>query len=149
MTWGYGHSPALKDKCYATLAIAWGPLIQLYILNNIVDEAGQIFIDDGYHVISPANASMNSSRSDSTHNEENKSTEIDSRKSSLLKEMNPYEQENRFEAIKQSVILRRDSNIINLSPFELKDQFVECIWFLSDSILLILTRSLEFKVFYT
>jgi len=27
LSWGYGHSPALKDKCYASLAVAWGPLI--------------------------------------------------------------------------------------------------------------------------
>ena len=27
MSWGYGHSPALKDKCYSILAIGWGPLV--------------------------------------------------------------------------------------------------------------------------
>jgi len=27
ITWGYGHSPMMKDKCYATLVIGWGPLI--------------------------------------------------------------------------------------------------------------------------
>ena len=37
ITWGHGHSPVFKDKCYATLAIAWGPLIQLFILNDILN----------------------------------------------------------------------------------------------------------------
>ena len=37
LTWGYGHSPVLKDKCYATLVVAWGPLIQLYVLNDLGD----------------------------------------------------------------------------------------------------------------
>ena len=27
INWGYGHSPVFKDRCYATLAVAWGPLI--------------------------------------------------------------------------------------------------------------------------
>lgn len=27
ITWGYGHSPMMKDRCYATLVVAWGPLI--------------------------------------------------------------------------------------------------------------------------
>ena len=36
--WGYGHSPALKDKCYSILAIGWGPLIQLCVLNDIYSE---------------------------------------------------------------------------------------------------------------
>lgn len=50
LEWGYGHSPALKDKCYATLAVGWGPLVQLFVLNNLVDER-QIFIEDGYVVM--------------------------------------------------------------------------------------------------
>ena len=27
MSWGFGHSPILKDKMYSILAIGWGPLI--------------------------------------------------------------------------------------------------------------------------
>ena len=51
ITWGHGHSPKLKDKCYATLAVAWGPLIQLFILNDILNKEGEIFIDDGYVIL--------------------------------------------------------------------------------------------------
>ena len=53
ITWGYGHSPVCKDKCYATLAVGWGPLIQLYVLNNIMDEGGMKFVEDGFHVLNP------------------------------------------------------------------------------------------------
>lgn len=38
ISWGYGHSPVMKDKCYATLAVAWGPLVQLFVLNDVMDE---------------------------------------------------------------------------------------------------------------
>ena len=38
MAWGFGHSPGLFDKCHATLAVAWGPLIKLYILKDIMNE---------------------------------------------------------------------------------------------------------------
>lgn len=57
LEWGYGHSPALKDKCYATLAVGWGPLVQLFVLNNLVDER-QIFIEDGYVVMSNVDGSL-------------------------------------------------------------------------------------------
>lgn len=50
MCWGYGHSPVFKDKCYSTLAIGWGPLIQTYVLNDVMDQ-DQYFFDDGYHVL--------------------------------------------------------------------------------------------------
>lgn len=63
--WGYGHSPVLKDKCYATLAVAWGPLVQLYILNDVTDES-QAFIDDGYYFLQPAQASAETSRTSAT-----------------------------------------------------------------------------------
>lgn len=50
ITWGYGHSPIFKNKCYATIVVAWGPLIQMYVLNDLrsKDEA---FIADGYHIL--------------------------------------------------------------------------------------------------
>jgi hypothetical protein len=50
MTWGYGHSPVFKDKCYAYLIIGWGPLLQTFILNDVM-EPDQVFIDDGFFVI--------------------------------------------------------------------------------------------------
>lgn len=40
MNWGYGHSPAFKDKCYATLVVGWGPLVQLHVLYNVEDDNG-------------------------------------------------------------------------------------------------------------
>ena len=54
LCWGYGHSPCLKDKCYATLAIGWGPLIQLHVLNDVM-ATDQMFIDDGFHLVMPDN----------------------------------------------------------------------------------------------
>ena len=36
-----------------------------------------------------------------------------------------------------------------VSPFEMQDLFIEDISYLADGILLVLTRSLEFKIFYT
>lgn len=50
MSWGYGHSPVFKDKCYAYLIIGWGPLLQTFILNDVM-EPDQIFYDDGYYII--------------------------------------------------------------------------------------------------
>ena len=50
MEWGFGHTPVFKDKCYATLVIGWGPLIQLFVLNDVM-ESDQIFYEDGYEVL--------------------------------------------------------------------------------------------------
>jgi len=52
ITWGYGHSPIFKNKCYATIVIAWGPLIQMYILNDLRSKT-ETFIADGFHIIEP------------------------------------------------------------------------------------------------
>jgi hypothetical protein len=35
IAWGYGRTPFFKDETYSLLAIAWGPVIQLVILNDI------------------------------------------------------------------------------------------------------------------
>lgn len=51
MNWGFGHTPVFKDQSYATLAIGWGPLVQLTTLFDITDTEGQIFYDDGYILI--------------------------------------------------------------------------------------------------
>jgi len=32
LSWGCGHSPAIKDRSHSILAVAWGPLIQLIVL---------------------------------------------------------------------------------------------------------------------
>lgn len=50
MSWGYGHSPVHKDKCYCQLAVVWGPLVQLYVLNDVMNDK-DTFFEDGYHVI--------------------------------------------------------------------------------------------------
>ena len=36
-----------------------------------------------------------------------------------------------------------------LSPFELHSMFIEDITYISDSVLLVLTKSLQYKIFYT
>ena len=50
MTWGYGQSPFFKDRIYATLAVGWGPLIQLFVLNDVTDK-DNVFFEDGYVVL--------------------------------------------------------------------------------------------------
>lgn len=125
--------------------MAWGPLIQLYVLNNLIDEGGQIFIEDGFTVLqNDGNDSMlRLSRAGSIHvaNPFLTGSQI---------EINPYEQQSRFEAIREAESLRSSGiEPAAISPFETRDQFIERIWYLSDSLLLVLTRSLEFKIIYT
>jgi hypothetical protein len=36
-----------------------------------------------------------------------------------------------------------------MSPFDMPDLFIEKIFFLSESIILVVTRSLEIRIFYT
>ena len=50
MSWGFGHSPVFKDKCYSFLNIGWGPLIQILVLNDVMDQ-DQVFFDDGYCIL--------------------------------------------------------------------------------------------------
>lgn len=52
MCWGFGHSPVFKDKCYSTLAVGWGPLIQIYVLNDVMDPDATFFAD-GHHILLP------------------------------------------------------------------------------------------------
>lgn len=52
VTWGYGHSPIMKDKCYATLAVAWGPLVQLFVVNDL-NNIEEPLIDDGHYLLQP------------------------------------------------------------------------------------------------
>ena len=67
MCWGHGHSPVFKDKCYTTLAVGWGPLVQTYVLNDVMDTE-QTFFDDGYHVLMPQTdkSSQNESKTGNT-----------------------------------------------------------------------------------
>ena len=45
---------------------------------------------------------------------------------------------------------RSSSSVVQKqSSFEMKDMFIKRIWYLAESILLVLTSSLEFRVFYT
>ena len=52
MCWGFGHSPVFKDKCYSTLAVGWGPLLQIYVLNDVMDPDATFFAD-GHYVLAP------------------------------------------------------------------------------------------------
>lgn len=47
--WGYGLTPCYRDRTYPLLAIAWGKVIQLYVLNDIEDTSNPL-IPDGYYV---------------------------------------------------------------------------------------------------
>jgi hypothetical protein len=53
VAWGYGRTPCFKDRTYALCAIAWGPLIQLVILNELDQENGLEFFHDGYYIVAP------------------------------------------------------------------------------------------------
>ena len=50
LDWGYGHSPIFKDRMYSILAIGWGPLVQICVLNDIYN-IEYAFIDDGWLVM--------------------------------------------------------------------------------------------------
>jgi len=62
---------------YSTLAVAWGPLVQTFILNDPFDEA-QPFFDDGYIVLKSASEEESSERSALLDN-----SEIDKRREQL------------------------------------------------------------------
>lgn len=93
------------------MVVGWGPLIQLYILNDIMD-AHACFFEDGHHVMIP--------------------DEERSQPQSSKNQPGTYSNKN-----------------ADMSPFELEKLFVEQICYLSESILLVMTRQLEFKLFYT
>ena len=61
-------------------------------------------------------------------------------------EVNPFLQESRFRAISNKQVNQMGKQ---KSPFEMIELFIEKIEFLSDSVLLVLTKTLEFKIFYT
>lgn len=84
MSWGYGHSPVFKDKCYAYLIIGWGPLLQSFILNDVMEQ-DQIFFDDGYYVL----------QADNSVNEEEALAaqalaQEEQKKQEILTEINPF-----------------------------------------------------------
>ena len=89
------------------MAIGWGPLLQVYVLNDIMDPDAAFF-EDGHHVLIPDadRTQPNSKRAAS-------------------------------------------NNLADMSPFELQKLFIEKVCYLSESVLLVLTRSFEFKLFYT
>jgi len=50
LTWGFGHSPVLKDRPHSMLAVGWGPLVQLIVLIDD-QETDAPFIQDGYYIL--------------------------------------------------------------------------------------------------
>ena len=64
-------------------------------------------------------------------------------------EINPYEQQSHYEAIREQEAMRSQGLLMHASTFEMKNLFIERIWYLSESLLLVLTRSLEIKIMYT
>jgi len=53
IAWGYGRTPCFKDRTYSLLAIAWGSLVQIVILNQLDDESGNEFFLDGHYILAP------------------------------------------------------------------------------------------------
>ena len=85
--------------------------------------------------------------------EENKFDQVRERSEStaIMDEINPFLQNQRFEALQQARNIKkatRKTGVI-MSPFEMPDLFIEKVFFLSESIILVLTRSLEIRIFYT
>ena len=147
MCWGFGHSPVFKDKCYSTLAVGWGPLIQLHVLNDVMD-ADSTFFDDGYHILAPdAEKTMGSTQPSTPQRKEQSPSAMASQENGELLDINPFIQGAQFEAVSA-----RQSNLESgqpLSPFDMCDLYIEKICYLSEGVLLVLTRTLEFKLFYT
>jgi hypothetical protein len=48
--WGHGMSPVLKERSHSMLAIGWGPIVQLVVLIDEV-ENDRPFILDGYYIV--------------------------------------------------------------------------------------------------
>lgn len=148
LTWGYGHSPVFKDKCYATLVVAWGPLIQLYVLNDIMEKMA--FYEDGFHILQPDVPSFDGDTSSGQLNNKSKGSLDRSGQElsrSQIEEVNPYQQNQRFEAMQQSQEAKTKTG--HITSFQLYDHYIERVFYLSESVLLIVTRSLEFKILYT
>jgi len=53
IAWGYGRTPCFKDRTYALLAISWGCMIQLVILNELSNAQGNDFFLDGHYILAP------------------------------------------------------------------------------------------------
>jgi hypothetical protein len=53
LAWGYGRTPGFKDETFVLLAVAWGPLIQLVVVNDIGSKHNEDFFEDGYYFIAP------------------------------------------------------------------------------------------------
>jgi hypothetical protein len=54
IAWGYGRTPCFKDRTYSLLAVSWGPIIQLVILNELDNENGNDFFMDGHYILAPS-----------------------------------------------------------------------------------------------
>eukprot|EP00347_Sterkiella_histriomuscorum_P012402 403368713 len=170
LSWGYGHTPAIKDKAHSILAIAWGPLVQLVVLfDSIGTDDMQPFITDGYYVIrnfgiieSPFHKLPNQSQPQSRRSTlakfmEMRQSQNFSEKSTPLKNQNPFandeltleltsETEN-FEVQKNF----NDSEIISQEyddseAFTQSGMDIEQIQFFSDSTLLIVTKQQEIRI---
>jgi len=79
------------------------------------------------------------------------------RQTEAAQSINPYEQQEKFDAYNQQITMQRVGSLAgrsgsvagNRSPFEVYDLYVERVFYLSESLILVLTRSLEFRLFYT
>jgi hypothetical protein len=140
MAWGFGHSPVFKDRTYAELAVAWGPLVQLTTLLDVMDEKGQVFFDDGYVLLDEPQKLDASGQAKKIVG----SFAVGTAEQPRLSNLNPFAQNNAFNALEQSTQETTGDNC-----FERLGSHVGKIFWLSESTMLVLTRQLELKVFYT
>lgn len=56
VAWGFGKTPRYNFEVFPLLAVAWGPLIQLFIFKQFDGDPAQNddFDVDGHYVIAPA-----------------------------------------------------------------------------------------------
>ena len=52
MCWGFGSTPTNNWKAFPLLAIAWGPLIQVYVYQAPEEDNNEFFHEGGHYIIS-------------------------------------------------------------------------------------------------
>ena len=121
LTWGQGMSPVLKDRPHSMLAVGWGPVIQIVVLIDH-EHIEKPIILDGYHIIRCFDL-----ESMSIPRDQLLSTELDL---DNVQELSADSDE--FEAFKQ-----------------LNACYIEAMFFLSDSTLLVLLSGHEMRILDT
>lgn len=153
MAWGFGHTPIFKDQVYACLAVGWGPLLQTHVLLDVMSTDGAVFFDDGFVILrSEGNSKAGPTRSQTIAHDvalerAARSSLSISSTGQTLRGLNPFEQSNAFSALTESLRNAAHGQQPH-SPFEMLELQIERIFYLAESVIVVLTRKLELKLFY-